>query len=1269
MTSNNPRRPILPKTRSTISVVDHKKPTPGVDSTPLTSTPSSSSSSFKTIAPKSNQDHTVIITPEVVKGNESNEDVVLYCDIESSSQDFNPLRNYRAIYANNVVPRSYLRVMHQRVLLPSHTIPRTPINTDILPSGPSSSGFNVDKKGSPRPVVKFLLRIGSALVRSQYEPAVGKEVTPHQLLLSNRRKRRRVDEEPTRLSTDKVNIETINISHLEWKPKMRHPRWEDIWNYCNHCRCPYVPTSALELLRHLERGHQKLININSTVIPKKTRLEKVDCNDCMLNAAELLGNKLISRFFIPLTVNIFDSSSNISPYTCFVCGQVNKSQRLLESHFQRMHPQLTPGRIEKSTVILCSICGFPTQTNLTRHSSHHLHSDISIHISCKSNPSIHNSAPWSGCDAHALACLMLYPTMYSRFGLPIHVAHFLYALIQRMLMARINQFGGWSSQSYTLRCCAAISAIYGELVDPGQCKPLIQSKMRILEHNNSLKSVFPKASIPSTVSFYNSTPAQIRTCNSKSAIPISLSTVLVSSSLPTQQYFASSSSSGVNLTNISSVCILPNSSSVTSVSDLASKSVTGSILPSILVSQPTTIPTVSVKYALPLESMPPVCVTINKQPNLFMHGNTQIPAATTSWPVLSSSNPTLLSFLSSNQSKISIQPKPVIPVSVGLASDNLLQQQSSLNNNRHNTIRVQLGLNGQVRQSLGSQPRSLPRVLPMLEVPCELCPSNIPTETNIQSFHVMSRHRVKGLRHIPAIPCRLCGQLFWTKAGVIRHQHVGCAFCGEKALCNSTYYLHEIIKHPQDFASRLKKGAYNCPQCCRVFSDMVSFIIHLQTVHFFTVPDEISNHLCKYDSTKNNQINFNNLPMSSKLTNLSTLYSSLCMSTIPVSYSLPDNITVYMKPEEIPCWKCSVCSTHFITINHLDLHMAQASHQYWCPVCPYACERAISLWKHYCSIHNKESEPNQIPATNKLYRIVKTQSVGTTNFSTSITATSTTLSSPSSSLSKITAAKIITSPLKRGNQRCAIGHLSQFHGCDLCPVFCLTVDDLNTHKKTAHANEMLKENSNNNNNNSKQPVVSNTSGFLTTISTSITTTTTTTTTAIITSALGNQPIRLTTTTSSPSSSSAKFINPHDGGVSGDIVCDVINSSTLTVSSHSNESRLSLNRSVKSITGEQLIFEKSLSTIAINNDDGNTETDVTMETNSSNNHQMIDQITIIDDNNDNNDTHDNRNEINKGLNTVEHDNVGNDEDEDVVCPMCEFHSKLRSDVMQHIMDCH
>ncbi|VDP80108.1 unnamed protein product [Schistosoma curassoni] len=128
---------------------------------------------------------------------------------------------------------------------------------------------------------------------------------------------------------------------------------------------------------------------------------------------------------------------------------------------------------------------------------------------------------------------------------------------------------------------------------------------------------------------------------------------------------------------------------------------------------------------------------------------------------------------------------------------------------------------------------------------------------------------------------------------------------------------------------------------------MVSFIIHLQTVHFFTVPDEINNNICKYGSTRNNKINFNNLTMSSKLINLSTLYSSLSMSTISVSYSLPDNIAVYIKPEEIPCWKCSVCNAHFITINHLDLHMAQVSFSlfihcsYW--VCKFLCCRSLII--------------------------------------------------------------------------------------------------------------------------------------------------------------------------------------------------------------------------------------------------------------------------------------------------------------------------------------
>ncbi|KAH8863501.1 zinc C2H2-like protein [Schistosoma japonicum] len=1212
MTSNNSKRLILPKTHSSLAVANPKKCTTETDlpskNVPSVSSSSSSVSSFRTIAPRINPSHTVVATPEVSGSNEFGEkDVVHYGDIESGNQDFNPLRTYRAIYANNVVPRSYLRVNHRRVLLPSHTIPRTPIDTDKLPSGPCQSGFGVNSEGSLRPTVNFLVRIGSALVRSQYESAVGKESTPRQSLANNRRKRKRVDEQPTRSYSDKINIETVNISHLEWKQKVRHSRWEDIWDYCHQCRCPYVPTSALQLLRHLEQGHQKLINIDSVTLPRKTRPEKVDCPDCKLNPAETLANKLISRFYVPLTVNISDPSSSISSSTCYVCGEMNKSQCSLDKHFQRMHPQLTPGRIEKSKCILCSICGLPTQSALFRNSHHMQHSDISLHVSCKSNQSVHNNSPWSGCDAHALACLMLYPTLYAQFGLPFHVARFLYTLIQHMLAARIKQFGGWSVQSFTLRCCAAISAIYGELVDPNQVKPFIHSKMRILEDSNctsssSLKSLFSKTSTTLTSLFHNSASNQLNTYNSKGVIPVSLPTILVSSSLPIQSCFTSTSpsSSSVNLTSVLPTLSLP----VNSISDLVSKSaITGSVLPSILFSQPT--PTIGQKRSLPLESALPVCVTVTKQPNLPIHGSAQI--SNTPWSPNVASGTTVLP-LFPNQSKIPINPKPVIPVSMNLTSDNLFHPQQSSFNGDKNTVHVQIGPNGQIKRSLGSQPRSLPRVLPMSEIPCELCLINIPTETNAQRFHLMYQHKVKCLRHVPSYPCCFCGQLFWTNAGLSVHQSGSCILCKESTLCNSTYYVHGIIKHPQQFAYLLTQGVYDCSRCCRAFTDMISYMVHMQTIHFFTVPDDV-NALRKYDPTKN-QFDYDKVTINPKLSNLATLYSSLSMST-SVSYSLPDNIAIHVKTNKSPYWKCSVCSTHFLTTSHLDLHMAQAGHQYWCPLCPYACERAISLWKHYCSCHNNELEPGRPLGTSRLYRIVKHQSIITTKYSSASPVITTTASiSPSGTVTK---AKIITSPSKQANQRRAIGHLSQFHGCDLCPVFCLTVDDLNTHKKTAHAIELTKDNA--------KPFVTATS-----------TTTNTTTTAIITSALSSQPIQLTI---SANSSSSKPIR--DGNTN-------VDQSDFNPSG----SRLNINLSDNTIDGEQS------ETLSVNPKSNNA------------NNLVIDQIAIDDDVADDNDL---GKEVIGADGCDNNSNNDNDDEGDVICPMCEFHSKLRSDVMQHIMDFH
>ncbi|CAH8608111.1 unnamed protein product [Heterobilharzia americana] len=934
MASTNSRRLILPKTHAPVSIISPNKSN-SESNTKQVIKCASSSSSFRTIAPRLSQNSSVV-NSEVTEPNDFNEkDVVHYGDIESGNQDLNMFRNHRVLYANSVVPRNHLRVTHRRVLLPSHTIPRTPINADTLPSGPCQSGFDVNEKGNLRPTVQFLLRIGSALVRSQYESAVADEVNSAQSLLCNRRKRRRIEEKQTHPTANKSTVDSVNISHLEWKPKARHSRWEKIWNYCHDNKCPYVPTSALQLLRHLEQGHQKLVNIDPVNAPRRTRPERLESCDSALSSTLLYGDELMGQFHVPLTVNVSEHLSSTSTYTCPVCGQGHKTQHTLENHLRRNHVELTLQLIEKPKVMICSVCGLPTQSTLIRNSSYHAHSGVSLHLACKHNESIHNNAPWSGCDAHPLACLMLYPTLYSRFGLPFKVARFLYTLTQHMLMARVNQFGGWSVQSYTLRCCAGVSAIFGELVDPNTVKPFIHSKMsRILEDKNCVQALVPDISVIPNSSLCTSNPLETNQLDSRSVLP-----VLVSSSLLTQPNFALPSS--VNPTNLSSVCVVPTPP-VNQVANLASRPVTCSTLPpTILLSQPT--PTIGQKRPLTFEPTFPVCVTVTKQPNVSVHGNTQIPAAP--WPTISS-NATVVSFLPS-QSKVSIQPKPPMPIPLELSSDEL-SQQSSLSNGDANTVRIQLGPNGQIKRSIGNQPRSLPRVLPMSEIPCELCTTNIPTETNAQRFHIFCHHKAKGLARIPTFPCNLCGQLFWTNAGLGWHQKGSCTFCKETKLCSSTFYLHEIIKHPQQFAHLLTQGVYNCPRCCRIFPDMTSFIIHIQVMHFFTVPDDL-NALCRYDLS-HGQTDCDNVTIGPKISNLLTLYSSLSLST-SVAYTLPENVAVYCKSNGKTYMKCSVCSSHFLTTSHLDLHMAQASHQYWCRLCPYACERAISLWKHYCGNH------------------------------------------------------------------------------------------------------------------------------------------------------------------------------------------------------------------------------------------------------------------------------------------------------------------------------
>ncbi|CAH8860557.1 unnamed protein product [Trichobilharzia szidati] len=136
-----------------------------------------------------------------------------------------------------------------------------------------------------RPLLCVVRRaFGSALVRYQYDSAAVENANPSpQLPLCNRRKRRRIEENPMHSSNKRSLVPSVNISHLTWRPKTYHRRWDEMWNYCTNNKCPYVPASAMQLLRHLEQGHQEFVNTNPLVVLIETRPKSAENNDKSCN--------------------------------------------------------------------------------------------------------------------------------------------------------------------------------------------------------------------------------------------------------------------------------------------------------------------------------------------------------------------------------------------------------------------------------------------------------------------------------------------------------------------------------------------------------------------------------------------------------------------------------------------------------------------------------------------------------------------------------------------------------------------------------------------------------------------------------------------------------------------------------------------------------------------------------------------------------------------------------------------------------------------------
>ncbi|CAH8869415.1 unnamed protein product [Trichobilharzia szidati] len=757
MNSNNSLRLILPKNNVCLSTVSSRTSSSGSDSL-VSSLPSPLRRQIERI----NQRPSLAVNTESTEMDDFSEnDIVHYGDVESGNQEFNPLRSYRELYANAIVPRRHLRATHRWVLLPSHSTPRLPIDSVTFPPGPRHSGFDVNKEGKLRPTVKFLLRIGSALLRHQYDSVAVEKANPSpQLPLCNRRKRRRIEEQ----SNNKNSlVPSVNISHLTWKPKTYHRHWDEIWNYCTDNKCPYVPASAMQLIRHLEQGHQEFVNINPLVVLIETRPKSTENNGSMINLAMDYGDYLMSRFYVPLAVNMSNSSLSMPKYSCSVCGWISKSQRALSNHLKRTHAQLTVERIENPKVMICSVCGSPIgSANLFQTSSRSLDSDIFLHASCKPNNSFHESAPWSGYDAHALACLTLNPSLYARFSLPFKFVRFLYNLIQAMIVTRVNAFGRWSLQCYTVKYCASISAIYGELIEPKKVKPFNHSKMsRILEDNGNMQSIFPVISLPIIPTPCTANPNQSNQITSGSVIHFP--TVFESPSVTTQTSFPLPGS--VNPTNL---CVLPTPC-VGHVPNFVSKSVTCSIAPPTTSVGQSTSNTGQIR---PQTSQPmfPICVTVAKQPGVSLNRKTQIPVAPCS--AASSNKATVVSSVASHSS-IPIQSTSTVSVSTNLTSQKSSQQSFPVSSSV-NTILVQLGPSDLIERSMGKPPFG---VLPA-QVPCELCHQLIPTNIDDQYRHIVCSHNFLG--------CDLCPTFCMTREDLIRHAKVahGIEVVNTPNICN-----------------------------------------------------------------------------------------------------------------------------------------------------------------------------------------------------------------------------------------------------------------------------------------------------------------------------------------------------------------------------------------------------------------------------------------------------------------------------------------------------
>ncbi|CAL8100302.1 unnamed protein product [Calicophoron daubneyi] len=905
-----------------------------------------------------------------------------------------------------------------------------------------------------RPSCELLVRVGRGLVRSQYERmkdrscvAEGNSGDEAESPVPKRKRSENGKTSDQRASPDESLLSAPVVSHLEWRKKEIVQRWCHVRAMCSTRMCPYTATSIFALHRHLEQGHQRMVSCLdemklSVVTPKYQGGKSTRCRIPSFKPSKV---RLDDHFLVPV---VTDVTQSVSPTpSCPVCNHCDYSWMVIMKHMNRVHPFVSFGPIQKPVYINCAVCGqciridttlnIPSRLNTAEHGL--------MHPACFPKPDSHRNASWAAYDAHALTCLMLFPNIRSRILVPVILADLLYRSLDRML----SPSEIWRTEDLALRCSLAVSSLYGELVEgvtgdvsvenlkppnsvtrsqPEQaikniCKPT-KSRMDLVDALQPCTQSIPKApqgeelreNRKRLIQPFNPSCSKSATTTTHSVPPVIAPKMNFRLILPP-----------ANSTNLNpGKFVLAPSSALRTPQTILPAVVTPSVVippnPQ-MVSQNALF---SIQQNILPQTHPPALQVISSQ-SLSSIGRTDIelprspPVAlstTASVPISRSPAKSVVSIdLTRDHTSYTSPPKTIVTEN---PSSSLDSKRDALQAHR---------LSGKMKRSN-----------PVISSMCVLCELHVPTAPLERRRHLVTVHRVQ-LGAAPTFHCLHCGQLFWTSEECTCHQVVSCESCSSFNICKSTYYLHWVLCHQLNLFKLLRDRPLSCKLCDFKCTSIQIFTTHLREQHYSVIPLDL---LRKFGQLYFTPLELDSCPFV-RSTELIPLYTMTTNKRKPLANvrALPPPIVSY-DPDDLrrQIFMCSVCNAQFISVTYCDLHMVQAGHQYFCPLCPYSSDRAATLCAHHTSVHLNEIQGASGPSE-KGFKIFRVDSFDINKVSKTVIPLPNSVSSPSLPPS--------SNPPADANILHTVAPMSQFHACDKCPVFCLTMEDLDTHRQTAHS--------------------------------------------------------------------------------------------------------------------------------------------------------------------------------------------------------------------------